>query len=80
MSAVEQVVEDGQLRAIGDALLYARQYLDGQSLAEALEEVMVDIEANSLDVLSRQKSGHYSAFRKLELAAALNRLRGMQVK
>ena len=80
MSAVEQVVEDGQLRAIGDALLYARQYLDGQSLAEALEEVMADIEANSLDVLSRQKSGHYSAFRKLELAAALNRLRGMQVK
>lgn len=80
LSAVEQLVDNSQLNAIGDALLYARKYMDGRSLAEILEQVMADIESGSLDVLSRRKEGHSAVFRKLELAAALNRLRSLRVE
>lgn len=80
LSAVEQLADNSQLNAIGDALLYARKYMDGRPLVEALDQVMADIEKDSLDVLSRRKEGHYAVFRKLELAAALNRLRSLRVE
>ncbi|MCO6486877.1 MAG: ABC-ATPase domain-containing protein [Phaeodactylibacter sp.] len=80
LSAVEQLVDNSQLNAIGDALLYARKYMDGRPLAEVLGQVLADIEAGSMDVLSYRKEGHYAAFRKLELAAALNRLRSLRVE
>ncbi|MCB9267750.1 MAG: ABC-ATPase domain-containing protein [Lewinellaceae bacterium] len=80
LSAVEQLVDNSQLNAIGDALLYARQYMDGRPLAEVLDRVMADIESGALDVLSRRKEGHHAIFRKLELAAALNRLRSLRVE
>lgn len=79
LSAVEQLVNSSQLRAIGDALVYARQYLEqGLSLSEAFDRVLEDIRTKSLDVLSRRKNGEYALFRKQELAAALNRLRSFK--
>ena len=80
LSAVEQLVDNSQLNAIGDALLYARKYMDGRPLAEVLDLVMADIASASLDVLSQRKEGHYAVFRKLELAAALNRLRSLRME
>ncbi|MCB0559726.1 MAG: ABC-ATPase domain-containing protein [Lewinellaceae bacterium] len=80
LAAVEQLVDNSQLNAIGDALLYARKYMASRPLAAVLDQVMADIEAGSLDVLSQQKEGHYAVFRKLELAAALNRLRSLRVE
>lgn len=80
LSAVEQLVDNSQLNAVGDALLYARKYMDGRPLPEVLDRVMADIASGSLDVLSRRREGHYAAFRKLELAAALNRLRGLRAE
>jgi len=80
LSAVEQLVDNSQLNAIGDALLYARKYMGGRPLPEVLDRVMADISSGSLDVLSRRKESHYAAFRKLELAAALNRLRSLRVE
>lgn len=81
LTAVEQLVSASQLRAIGDALLYARRYLEqGLSLREALDRVMADIAAHSLDVLSSRKQGEYALFRKQELAAALNRLRSFKAR
>ena len=82
LSAVEQLVEPGQLQAIGTAMVYTQQYyLDGQrSLTAALELVMSDIAAHGLDCLSNRLAGELVGFRLLELAAAFNRLRPLAVK
>ena len=55
LTAVEQIVEKSQVRAIAAALLYAKQhYIDGQrSLPQILDAVAIDIETHGLDVLSR---------------------------
>jgi predicted ABC-class ATPase len=76
LSAVEQVVDRCQVRALGDAVFYARKYMDGQrTLSEVISGVMKDVEEYGLDVMSPLPHGEYAAFRPLELAAALNRLR-----
>ncbi len=82
LTAVEQLVDSSQLNAIGQALYYAREkYMDGsRNVAEILAAVMADIEREGLDVLDRRPMGHYARFRAQELAAALNRLRTLQVK
>ncbi|MFP4056925.1 MAG: ABC-ATPase domain-containing protein [Candidatus Brocadiia bacterium] len=74
VSRVEQIVEVGQLRAIGDLLhRLASDFADGRPLAEVLEE------AESEGLLSRlPPRGHYAEPRRFELAAALNRLRSLQ--
>ncbi|NET35806.1 MAG: ABC-ATPase domain-containing protein [Cyanothece sp. SIO1E1] len=82
LSAVEQIVEVGQLRAIAAAMVYIQQhYLDGQqTLGEILDQLMTDVEAQGLDVLTRMPEGDQVMFRRFELAAAINRLRSLKVK
>ncbi|MEO1094007.1 MAG: ABC-ATPase domain-containing protein [Cyanobacteria bacterium J06638_28] len=82
LAAVEQLVEPGQLQAIAAAIVYAQQhYFDGKSsLAAVLQRVSSDIETHGLDCLSDRLSGNLVAFRALELAAAINRLRTLQVR
>jgi len=76
LTAVEQVVDRCQVRALGDAVYYARKYMDGQrTLRQVITKVMTDLQTHGLDVLSPFPHGEYAAFRSLELAAALNRLR-----
>jgi hypothetical protein len=41
---------------------------------------MYDLEEKGLDVLSTKKSGHFARFRELELAMAINRLRGIKME
>lgn len=81
LSAVEQLVETGQVKAIAAAIVYAQDYyLDGQrSLAAVLDRVMADVETHGLDCLSDRLTGEFVHFRPLELAAALNRLRTLKV-
>lgn len=81
LSAVEQLVEPGQVRAIAAAIVYAqRHYLDGQQpLVQVLAAVMEDVATQSLDCLDDRHRGDLVSFRPLELAAALNRLRTLQV-
>ena len=81
LSAVEQLVDPSQTRAISAALLYAREeYLDGKrSLREIVDRIMADINTSGLDVLDRRKIGNHALFRPFELAAALNRLRSLQL-
>jgi len=82
LSAVEQLVDPSQTRALAAALFYARErYLDGKrSLGEMLDRVMADIEARGLDVLDSRPVGDHALFRRFELAAALNRLRTLEVE
>ena len=81
LSAAEQLVEPGQLKAIAAAMMYAQQYyFDGQrSLTAALDRVMDDIATHGWDCLSDRLTGEFVGFRALELAAALNRLRTLVI-
>lgn len=81
LSAVEQLVDASQTRAIGDAVHYSRRYMDGKrNLREVLDMVMKDIEKKGLDALSDWPVGNYASIRRMELAAALNRLRSLEVR
>jgi hypothetical protein len=80
LSAVEQIVETGQLRAIALAIVYGKHYIDGCStLPEILNRVMADIESQGLDILTSLPEGDLVQFRRFEFAAALNRLRTLKV-
>lgn len=82
LAAVEQIAEKGQLRAIAEAIVYAkRQYINERyTLPEILNRVMADIESQGLDVLTNIAEGDLVLFRRFELAAALNRLRTLKVR
>ena len=78
---VEQLIESAQTKAIGLAILYARQYMDGNRTIDAVvTNVIDDIERKGIDVLDENLTGDIAGFRGLELAAALNRMRGFMVK
>lgn len=58
-----------------------RRLLDRQlCLSEILDRVGQDVRKSGLDVLSNRVAGEYAEFRRFELAAALNRLRGLEVE
>jgi predicted ABC-class ATPase len=81
LGAVEQLVDISQTRAIGDAIHYATKFMDGKkTLGDIVEAVRRAIEAKGLDVLNPRLVGDYAAFRGLELAAAINRLRTLVVR
>jgi predicted ABC-class ATPase len=78
---VEQLIELSQTKAIGEAILYLRRYMDDKkTLKEIIELLMSDLDRKGLDVLSKKKSGHFARFRGLELAMAINRLRGLKME
>jgi predicted ABC-class ATPase len=80
VSAVEQLVHPGQLRAVGAALLALRDRADGATpLAALLDGVEELVTLHGLDALSPWPVGNLSGFRRFELAAALNRLRTLRV-
>lgn len=81
LSAVEQIVDSSQTRAIAEALVLAkRRYMDGdRTMTELLERVMADVEQEGLDVLLPYTTGNLAMFRRQELAATLNRLRPLRV-
>ena len=81
LSAIEQLVDASQTRALSAAMLYAREhYVDGKrSLREILDLVMRDIAEHGLDVLDKRLVGEHALFRRFELAATLNRLPSLQV-
>ncbi len=80
LAAVEQLVDPSQTRAIGAALLLAKKYMDGRPLHEVLDAVEEAISSKGWDVLDKRKVGDHASFRRIELAAALNRLRSLKVK
>ncbi len=81
LSGVEQIVDRGQLSAIAIAIVYAKkEYFNRKyTLPEVLDKVMQDIEAKGLDILTNYSQGDLAVFRRHELAAAINRLRTLEV-
>ena len=81
LSALEQLVDPSQTRAIGEAIhYYSIHYVqEGLSLREGLQRLMEDLEKSGLDVLSRSKVGNLAKPRLFEIAFAINRMRSLRV-
>ena len=81
LSAVSQLISRAQTRAVGRALVLARErFMDGKlPLGEISGLVSRLIENEGLDALDERRTGDLAAFRPLEFAAALNRLRTLEV-
>ena len=81
LSAVTQLVSCAQTLAVGRGLLMARdRFMDGRrSVSEILTLVGQVIEEEGLDELDDRRVGDLAQFRPMELAAALNRLRTLEV-
>jgi len=80
MTAVEQVVDKSQLRAIGFALNLSLKYTDGRrNISEIAELVQEEIKKSGIDAVSTGIRGDLTSFRKTEFCAALNRLRTLRI-
>ena len=81
VSAITQLVSYAQTLAVGRGLLMARtRFMDGRrSVSEILNLVTQVIEEKGLDTLDDRRVGDLAQFRPMELAAALNRLRTLEV-
>ena len=82
LSAVDQLVSWAQTRALSEGLVLARNRFmeDGTDLPGILNRVMEALGEEGLDILGWGNSGDLALFRRHELAAALNRLRGLEVE
>lgn len=83
LGGVEQLVHPSQTRAVGDIIhLLARKHFDGDtSLLAGLEKCMEELMEGGLDLLSPFEGhpGDYAWVRPLEIGAAINRLRTLQI-
>lgn len=82
LSALEQLVDLSQTRAIGEAIYYyATHYAArGFSLKEGLGRLVEDLEKGGLDVLSPFKVGNLARPRVFEIAFAINRMRSLKIQ
>ena len=82
LSALEQLVDLSQTRAVGEAIYYyATHYAArGFSLKEGLQRLMEDLEKGGLDILSPFKVGNLARPRVFEIAFAINRMRSLKVQ
>ena len=80
LGAVEQIVDRAQTRAIGLALMrLARDPTAARGLlVDAIGRLMEELETRGLDALQAHPTGDLAAFRPLDLAAALHRIRPRQ--
>lgn len=82
LSGLEQLVDGSQLRAIGRAIhwLAGEAMGSGRSLAALLDDLDARLDAEGLELLSPARRGahpgHLARPRRLEIAQAINRLRG----
>ncbi|ABW28514.1 ABC-ATPase domain-containing protein [Acaryochloris marina] len=81
LSYVEQLVESGQLRAIAAAILYLHQSPPTDlNFAQAIRAILYQLSTDGLSALSSFPEGNFVAFRRFELAAALNRWRDLNLE
>ena len=82
LSRVEQLVEDGQVKAMGHAIAYMRaRYMNGRSSLRAmLDSLERDLQHEGLDAICDIPfPTDLVYFRPQELAAAINRVRSLRV-
>ncbi|MEE9132202.1 MAG: ATPase, partial [Gemmatimonadota bacterium] len=81
LSALEQIVEEAQVRGIAWAMVYASaHWFDGRrTMREALTGLMEELRRRGLKTIDERQPGDLATFRIYELAAALARLRTLRV-
>lgn len=81
LSAIEQLVDASQTRAIGELIYYyGEKYAAlGYSLKNGLEKIMSEIDTRGLDILSPRQFRDLARPRVFEVAAAINRMRSLKV-
>lgn len=85
VSAVEQLVDPGQLKAIALGMVYAKNKYMQQNMANKLTiqgilaQICQDIDQYGLDIINDYPRGDLAQFRPQELAAAINRLRTLLI-
>jgi predicted ABC-class ATPase len=84
LSAVEQLVEPAQARAIASTVAALRgrgRPIDGEhTLADAAAAIMDTLHHSGLDAVQPHPAGELAAFRIFELVAFLNRIRGFRTR
>jgi len=81
LSALEQLMEVGQVRAMGAAITMLQKQFDGKrTLMDCLTALQEMLEAKELDTLTQYPQGDLAMFRRVDLAAAVNRMRSLQVR
>jgi predicted ABC-class ATPase len=82
LGALEQLVEEAQVRAIAQSMVYAAgRQIDGRrTMRQALEALLDEIRREGLGAIDSRQPGDYAGFRIHELAAALGRLRAFRVR
>ncbi|MCD6542223.1 MAG: ABC-ATPase domain-containing protein [Thermoplasmata archaeon] len=75
LDKVEQIVEIGQTRAIGDIILELRKHFSGN---RPMVDILKEVEGKILEILP--KRGDYSEPRIYEIAFAINRLRSLKCR
>ncbi|MDF9799624.1 putative ABC-class ATPase [Catalinimonas alkaloidigena] len=80
VSQIEQLIDQGQLKAIGEAMVYLYHNANGKAkLADDLSRCEQLLNEKGLDALSPKLRGDLVRFRKVELAAAINRFRNLKI-
>ncbi|NOY52039.1 MAG: ABC-ATPase domain-containing protein [Deltaproteobacteria bacterium] len=81
LSAVEQLMEISETRAVGEIIHYFAKtcVLRGMNLREGLTLVLQEMKENGLDLLSPYKLGCFAMPRIFEVAAAVNRMRSLKI-
>jgi len=80
LTDLEQLMELSQTKALAFVLEYCKKYMDKKlTLKEIVNRTIADIEEKGIDIISERISGHFAAFRGLELALTMNRLRSFDV-
>ncbi|HHF98866.1 MAG TPA: ATPase [Candidatus Aerophobetes bacterium] len=82
LSCVEQIVEEAQVKSIGDIIYYMAKNIFNEniSLRKSLDIVEEKIKKGEIDTLFRIKSGEYALPRRQEIAASINRLPSLKCK
>jgi len=79
LHAMEQLVETGQLRALGLLMRRTARRMDGKlGLAELVEQADAWLDTEGIDALDRPAAYDLARPRRFELAAALNRWRQLR--
>lgn len=81
LSHISQLVEEGQLKTMGDAIYYASErFVDGKkNLSQVATLVFEEINTRGLDILNPFPFGDRVFVRPLEFLAAINRLRTLKI-
>ncbi|WP_152345740.1 ABC-ATPase domain-containing protein [Brevibacterium sp. CFH 10365] len=82
LAALSQLIDGQQTGAIAEALEYLAEIFDGKTpITEALTEIEAMLDAQGIDGLTghRAHPGHLARPRAQEIAAALNRFRGLRL-